>query len=301
MIDDGDGIPESMFERIFEARVTSKLDTMHMDLWGVHGRGMALYAVKVNAKEARVVTSKVSGGSSFSVVTDTAKLGEKRDQSSEPVFLVDDSGTVTVRGPRNINRTVCEFAYIERQCCNVYFGSFAEIAATLWRYGREHVSSSTIAFCNDPETIDVCKRLSLATTPDEFASLSASLGLPLSERTARRVMDGSIRPLPAVSELVQPLKSGRVHRLDAKVPDSPSGHSAAPHEGEGDPKALLPALSHDARGLCFSSEDQEAFLRGVERAFQQLASSYYLDGGVVPHVRFRRDRIDITIPIVKQD
>ena len=42
IIDDGQGIPEDMQERIFEPRVTSKLDTMRMDDWGVHGRGMAL-------------------------------------------------------------------------------------------------------------------------------------------------------------------------------------------------------------------------------------------------------------------
>lgn len=41
-LDDGSGVPEDMRDRIFDARVTSKLESMRMDKWGVHGRGMAL-------------------------------------------------------------------------------------------------------------------------------------------------------------------------------------------------------------------------------------------------------------------
>ena len=44
IIDDGDGVPVDLQELIFEPRVTSKLETMVMDDWGVHGRGMALYS-----------------------------------------------------------------------------------------------------------------------------------------------------------------------------------------------------------------------------------------------------------------
>ena len=39
--------------RIFEPRVTSKLETMVMDRWGVHGRGMALFSVRENVLSAR--------------------------------------------------------------------------------------------------------------------------------------------------------------------------------------------------------------------------------------------------------
>ena len=39
---------------IFEPRVTSKLETMVMDKWGVHGRGMALFSIKTNTLEAAV-------------------------------------------------------------------------------------------------------------------------------------------------------------------------------------------------------------------------------------------------------
>ena len=38
MIDNGDGVPAHMRKLVFEPRVTSKLDSMHMDKWGIHGR-----------------------------------------------------------------------------------------------------------------------------------------------------------------------------------------------------------------------------------------------------------------------
>ena len=69
MIDDGDGVPAAMHERIFEPRVTSKLDSMHMDKWGIHGRGMALYSIAVNAETARVVASDAGKGAALFVET----------------------------------------------------------------------------------------------------------------------------------------------------------------------------------------------------------------------------------------
>ncbi|HHJ98882.1 MAG TPA: ATP-binding protein, partial [Actinobacteria bacterium] len=57
MIDDGVGIPPALQDTVFEPRVTSKLETMVMDRWGVHGRGMALYSVRSNVVSARVACS----------------------------------------------------------------------------------------------------------------------------------------------------------------------------------------------------------------------------------------------------
>ena len=50
VVDDGIGVPTHLQDRIFEPRVTSKLDTMVTDTWGVHGRGMALFSVRSNAE-----------------------------------------------------------------------------------------------------------------------------------------------------------------------------------------------------------------------------------------------------------
>ena len=63
VLDDGRGIPKGLRERIFDARVTSKLDSVHVDRWGVHGRGMALFSVRENALSAEVMASAPGAGS----------------------------------------------------------------------------------------------------------------------------------------------------------------------------------------------------------------------------------------------
>ena len=129
-----------MHDRIFEPRVTSKLDTAHMDKWGMHGRGMALYSIKANAEKAYVACSRPKHGSSIVIETDLSKLGEKTDQSTFPSFEVRD-GVHVMRGPRNLLRTCAEFALEHRRDCEVYCGSFTEIAATMYEYGLSSVSS----------------------------------------------------------------------------------------------------------------------------------------------------------------
>ena len=121
-----------MQERIFDARVTSKLESMKMDRWGVHGRGMALFSIKQNTDEARVVTSGVDLGSAFKVSVAADRLSERADQSSWPQAVKDEDGRyVCARGPHNIIRAACEFALEELRGCDVYLGSPSEIAATL--------------------------------------------------------------------------------------------------------------------------------------------------------------------------
>ena len=132
MLDDGDGIPLALHEKIFEPRVTSKLDTVHIDKWGVHGRGMALYSIKVNSTQAKVLASDKDFGSAIYVETDLTKLPERADQSTFPTFEVTEAGTYSMRGPKNIVRTAMEFALESRKACTVYWGSATEIAATLY-------------------------------------------------------------------------------------------------------------------------------------------------------------------------
>ena len=50
VLDNGCGIPRPFWTRVFEPRVTSKLESFHEDAWGVHGRGMALFSISQNAE-----------------------------------------------------------------------------------------------------------------------------------------------------------------------------------------------------------------------------------------------------------
>ncbi|WP_102374650.1 ATP-binding protein [Raoultibacter massiliensis] len=277
MIDDGAGIPESMQDAIFEPRVTSKLDTVHMDKWGVHGRGMALFSIAENAEIARVAVSAPEKGAALFVETNLDRLPEKTDQSSMPVFSHTDEGEIRVRGPRNINRMVGEFAFEHRETVSVYSGAPVEIAATLYEYGNATVSASTRAFASDPADLPVMKRLCLSADPAEFAAMAQGIGLDISERSARRIMDGGIAVLDPVSETL-----------------AFEERSAAKRR-----KAGKKALAADARGLKIDRSDIDAFSDGMRDAFAELAQRYYLEPDVRPEIHVSRDGIHVNFPISK--
>ncbi len=283
VVDDGEGIPESMHARVFEPRVTSKLDTMSLDKWGVHGRGMALYSIEVNAESAQVVSSRPGGGCALAVSTDVKKLGEKRDQSSFPVFQLGEAGAVAVRGPKNILRVTCEFALDARKQATVYLGSATEIAAALYACGKRSLSAAEAAFAADPAALPCTERLAAAADPAMFRALASTLGLTLSERSARRIMDGAIAPAAPVLE-----------QLACALGES-QGEGAAE-----EPKHAAKPRRKSERALALSPDDVAAFAGRVQEAFRDIARDYYLEADVIPVVRVEKDAVRITIPVEKQ-
>lgn len=274
VIDDGSGIPASMHDAVFEPRVTSKLDTAHFDAWGMHGRGMALYSVRENAEQAHVVESIVDMGCAIQVVTDLAKLGEKTDQSSFPTFSLSEDNTVAVRGPKNIIRTACEFAIESRSQCSLFVGSPAEICATLYRYGLATLSAIDRLFCRDLTTIPLCKRLATAATPQDLADIASDIGLSISERTARRIMDCEIESLDSILERI-----------------TITGAKEAP--------ARRRSKRGNSKAIKLEEADKDKLSRSAKRAFADIADRYYLEPDVMPTVKVRSDRISITVPVVR--
>ena len=278
VIDDGQGVPAEMRERIFEARVTSKLDTMSMDRWGVHGRGMALFSIRENALSAEVVSSGAGLGSSFKVLVDTTELKERADQSTWPEIEKDEDGLYhCVRGPHNIVRTVAEFALEERARCDVFLGSPSEVAATLYEQARSTADASQLLFLDSEDALAVPLRLACAGDAAEFMRIAAGMGIEVSERTAHRIFAGQIKPVRSVASRL--LRSRR--------------HGTAPRRAHD--------LSRDARGLKLASEDIDAFSRAIERDFADIAAKYYLYLIDEPKVKVQRDRICITLDVGKED
>ena len=277
VIDDGEGIPPAMHGHVFEPRVTSKLDTNHMDAWGMHGRGMALYSIKVNAEHACVMDSAVGLGCSVHVTADTRSLPERADQSSFPTFELTGEGNVNVRGPRNILRTTCEFAIESRDSCQVYIGSPVEVAATLYAYGLSTVSSIDRVFCRDAAQLPIVKRLATTADPETFAQMACDLGLDLSTRSARRILDGDIAELDEIKDRI----------------------SIQPHAHKKAPTGTYAAISLDNRSFKLSKQDAAAMSESVKAAFADIAERYFLESDVEPIVKSRKDRLTITIPIIK--
>ena len=283
MVDDGDGIPDSMHERIFEPRVTSKLDTIHMDTWGVHGRGMALFSIATNTEEARVVASDSDKGSALVIKSNTRKLPEKTDQSTFPVASVTPEGKITFRGPKNILRTICEFSFTHRKECSVYCGSTTDIAATLYAYGKATLTSHARLFGAQEDEFPLCKRLCLNSDPESFVECAARLGLMISERSARRILDGQIKPLGSMYEMIA-----------LAVVESTQDKSE---------KARGASKEKQNRGskLKISPDDIHVFEESVHNAFDELADRYYLQRNVAIETQVKSDGLHIVIPFQKTE
>lgn len=276
-LDDGCGVPADMQERIFDARVTSKLESMKMDRWGVHGRGMALFSIRQNVDSAAVVSSGEDLGSAFKVEVDTDRLAERADQSTWPQAVKNEDGVyVCAKGPHNIVRTTCEFALEERVGCDVFFGTPTEVAATLYQRALSRVDTARLLFIDDEGTVPVCDRLAFAADAQDFMRISESIGLALSERTAHRIIAGQI-------DALRPVAARLLRTRDA----SPASHRVD--------------LSKDRRGLRIAKEDLAEFSRSVEKDFSQLAERYYLNLAGDPKIRVSKDRITVSFEINKQE
>lgn len=271
VIDDGVGIPLNMQERIFEPRVTSKLDTAHMDKWGMHGRGMALYSIVVNARRAEVVLSGEGRGTSISVELDANSLGERKDQSTFPHFEA-SGDTLSMRGPKNLLRTAAEFS-LEHKQLEVFLGSPAEVAATLYAMGASVLSPTERAFRASFENATLYKLLAYASDPAELETLCNSIGLSISERTARRIMDGNIIPLDSILERIEsealPQAFNRPSHVSKRAP------KGKPH---------------------ISAEDIQELSRAIEDAFIPIVDKYYLEGVGCAQIKVKNDSISVNIP-----
>lgn len=275
IVDNGQGIPTAMHACIFEPRVTSKLDTAHMDKWGMHGRGMALYSTKVNAERAHVVISEPRLGTSIQVETNLNKLGEKSDQSSFPSFEVQDNGAYAMRGPKNILRVAAEFALEHRANCNVWCGTPSEILATMYANGALKLDASQRIFEKDLDQTPFVLRPSYAFDADTLANIGTLLGLDVSSRTAHRILKGEIKPLPS---LLERLKNESLQNKGERHERKPSAKSGS-----------LLKLNED------ELEDIKA--RATE-IFQPIAQANYLQAGVDPIVKVDNGYLKIIVPLV---
>jgi hypothetical protein len=260
-IDDGIGIDPFMWEQVFEPRVTSKLETVHVDEWGIHGRGMALYSIRHNTESAQVKASDQGRGAALVVEIDTEILPEKADQSSLPT-MTDNEGDTQFRGPHNIARTVAEFAHANPQI-EVYLGSPAEIAATLHNASKRDWIADPLVAALDAATL---------------SEAAADIGLEISERTAYRILSKRIAAAQRLS-------------LVAAGP-----RATDPHQRE----FSYDELEHDARGLRIAPDDMAAFKLDLQRAFDALGEKYYLDQSEDVHVKQSGDSINATFRFEKQ-
>jgi len=129
-IDDGRGIPPDLQNIIFQSRVTSKLENGKKDPYGFHGRGMALFSIKLNVDEIKIVFSDRFKGASMYLDVDLSKIAEKKDQSAMPQIIKMDGDLNIIGGVNNIIKTIIEFQ-LQNRDINFYYGSPTQILSTM--------------------------------------------------------------------------------------------------------------------------------------------------------------------------
>lgn len=190
VIDDGCGIPASQFENIFLPRITTKIQSFAYDSYGFHGRGMALYSIKNNSISSKVVNSEINKGTVVSLIIDTNILPERKDQSTSPCVLTRNAKKTIVKGPKNINRYIVEFA-IDRPDINFYYGSPTQISSTLFALARNSKLNNN-STGNGTLWQNIIKLGSATELKDE---LEKYFGLNISGRNCHRILIGDIKPL----------------------------------------------------------------------------------------------------------
>jgi len=275
VLDDGVGVPQNMQSLIFEPRVTSKLETMVIDEWGVHGRGMALFSISQNVETCELMASMDKGGTSLSIKSDTAKLKERADQSRWPkVRRIKENDFEVESGPKNLIRNVVEFALANRKI-DVYFGSPSEILATLYTLGSKQYESyaDAIAQTRDIDTIPLWTRPARSQEPNDICSCASGLGFDVSLRNCYRIINGEIGVLPTVFEKIS--------------------------------NSFLPVVKptdifKDPRGLKIHSSDMRSFQIDLEKAFDTLAQKYFLSLNDEVKVKVTKDHVHVTFDYGKE-
>ncbi len=280
VLDDGRGIPRALHRKIFEARVTSKVEDLVEDRFGVHGRGMALFSIKKVADDIELLRSEEGRGSIIHARIDTTKIPEKKDQSTFPRFECDEKGAIAIAGgPRNVPRVLSEFALVSDEL-KIFLGSNAEILATLYHDSMQLLKSWS-AGENDLSRPIWFELGSIKEGRTLHGYCAGELGLSISERNAFRILEMEINPLMSINELLKedgvtlPARRADLHR-----------------------QPRVNWSDHLARRL--SQEDISRICESLRTAFEDIGRRNYLQAEM-PVVKRRRDRIIISMGLHERE
>ena len=221
IIDNGCGIPSNMHADVFKPRVTSRLKHARNDIWGYHGRGMALFSIAHQATSCSIVKSCEGAGTAIRADFDLSLLSEKKNQSIKP-HLCTIKSSVDIEGGFGVASSTHNIAFCAAQAAlsmsehgRVYLGSPAEIIATL-----RSCQPALYGNAKKQEGRWIASDLINAKTPSALIDAAQCLGLTIAERTAYRLYNHEIAPLEDV--LTQLRKQQEKKTNSQKAKNSPN-------------------------------------------------------------------------------
>jgi anti-sigma regulatory factor (Ser/Thr protein kinase) len=256
VLDEGPGIPAMVQARIFESRVTSKVDEVLRDYRGIHGRGMALFSIRRSVESVELFRSEEGRGSIFKALVDLERLPERKDQSTWPSISLDEGGPAST-GPHNILRSLVEFTF-EARPPFIFLGSNAEILATLFADARDLARRDMEGTADRPLWYEL---YSLREGKELARYAAEALGVEVSERNAFRILEEDIKPLASLNQQ-SAVRGG--------------GRTVTEEEGTAEKKARHP---DDKLARRFNRQDLDALTEEVVRAAETLGGRYFLKPG----------------------
>lgn len=279
VLDDGSGIPSEMHSLIFEPRVTSRCEGFREDIYGVHGRGMALFSIRSRADEITLVSSEQGMGTSIAVMVDTNKLTERYDQATVPSLSVTPEGYEIGTGPHNVPRLLLELS-LDSPETDLYIGSFAEVVSTLYHLNGSKPEEGGNNICSGLAGIMDAKRLS--------SYAEEKLGMPVSERNSYRILNKEIPPLETIIRRSKTVETDYVEKRDIKTVIEID-------------KDEIDSNFEKSRLKILKKRELEAIGEGVKTVMSQVLEQYYLRVNGSPKVKRGRGKITISINISDHD
>ncbi|MBI4733575.1 MAG: ATP-binding protein [Rubrobacteridae bacterium] len=269
ILDDGYGIPSELHSLIFEPRVTSKLENVISDRYGIHGRGMALFAIRQVADNIELVFSAPGRGTVIRVQTSTGLLNERKDQSTYPTIKYRKGEPIIIRGPHNIIRTALEFN-LDHQNLEIYLGSPTEILATMYRLCTDKEETANSEKGQDFKVWRCVGAVKSAAILTDIAE--RRLGLKISIRNAQRIMSGKIEPLLSMVESLAGQNNG--NEPERKKIDLSK------------PEPIAKRISREDLGQLASAIAKEAGIIG---------NKYFVELSEAPDIQTEKDMIKISL------
>ena len=302
-IDDGAGIPPNLKDLIFEARVTSKLDNGKKDTYGFHGRGMALFSIKLNVNDIRVSFSDRSKGASFYLDIDLDKVPEKKDQSIIPQIIKMDDDVNIIGGVNNIIKTIIEFQ-LQNKDMNFFYGTPTQVLATMreilkkdksqgvypsfddWEKLINFIDQNDIKITEIPILTDNCNLMS------EMAEKLFSMSI--SKRGIQRVIYNEVKPL-------SPLKLDLLNYtiIDETPESEKTENNVSRKNGKKDERLKL----YDESKLAgrFKDEEIRCIIDELEKNINKLGNKYFISTD--KNIEFKRSNniIKFIIELAEKD
>lgn len=294
-IDDGKGIPDTLKDLIFEARVTSKLENGMKDTYGFHGRGMALFSIKLNAREIKLTFSGESRGASFFLDIDLNDVPEKKDQSIIPQILKMDEDINIIGGVNNIIKTIIEFQ-IQNRDMNFYYGTPTQVLATMReKFKRERSQGVYPTFKKWEKLMDFISQNKIKITEIPALTDSYSLmgeiaekifNMNISRRGIQRIIYNEVKPL-------DPLK---LDLLNHTIIDESSGEGEVNGSKKSSKKDLrLRLFDEEKLANRFKDEEIKGIIEPLGEKFSELGKKYFLS--VNKNIEFKRSNNTIKVII----